>query len=466
MSDKPEKICLYAYDVYFGDCFLLVFEYAGGEKRSVLIDFGSTGKGKPEQGEVLADDDLQPTGLRLTEIAAHIKKTCDESLDVVVATHRHKDHIYGFGLKDASKIIFDCKPKIVIQPWTEDPEDNRDLTSKNSLVDAKDFQRSPQKNFASMLSDMHDVAAAIESEAQNLGDGTIHNKTIDSQLKEKILFAADDNKIKNRKAVENLQKMGSPPDGESHYVSYGYDKIDWEKFLPGVKVHVLGPPSLEDSDKITSATSKSDEFWSLLAMNKYFWGVQSATSRSTEGGYGGGRPLFRPEHTMKSRPANVRWVIRQLRSARASQLLELVRFVDSALNNTSVILLFEVGDQKLLFPGDAQIENWQYVLDKAKTDPEIKKLLTETTLYKVGHHGSRNATPKSLWESFKRKSEDTGKNNRLRTVISTMKGKHGESPDTAVPLPKMVEVMKKESDYRSTEDIENDFVTLVEIPVG
>jgi len=146
---------------------------------------------------------------------------------------------------------------------------------------------------------------------------------------------------------------------------------------------------------------------------------------------------------MKSRPANVRWVIRQLRSARASQLLELVRFVDSALNNTSVILLFEVGDQKLLFPGDAQIENWQYVLDKAKTDPEIKKLLTETTLYKVGHHGSRNATPKSLWESFKRKSEDTGKNNRLRTVISTMKGKHGESPDTAVPLPKMVEVMKK-----------------------
>lgn len=454
---------LYAYDVYFGDCFLLVFEYAGGKKRSVLIDFGSTGKGKPEQGEVLDDDDLQPTGLRLMEVAGHINKMCDGSLDVVVATHRHKDHIYGFGLKDAGKIILDCKPKIVIQPWTENPDDDRDLTNKNSLVEAKDFQRSPQKNFAAMLGNMHDVAAAIESEAMKLGDGS--NKGF-SSLREKILFAADDNKIKNRKAVENLQKMGSPPHGESHFVSFGYDKIDWEAVLPGVKVHVLGPPSLEDSDKITSATSKSDEFWSLLAMNKYFWSVQSATSRSTPGGYGGGRPLFGPENIMRTRPANVRWVIRQLKSARASQLLELVRFVDSALNNTSVILLFEVGDQKLLFPGDAQIENWQYVLDKAKTDPAINELLTETTLYKVGHHGSRNATPKSLWDAFRKRSEDTGKTNRLKTVISTMKGKHGESPDTAVPLPKMVEVMKKESDYRSTEDIENDFVTLVEIPVG
>jgi hypothetical protein len=36
------------------------------------------------------------------------------------------------------------------------------------------------------------------------------------------------------------------------------------------------------------------------------------------------------------------------------------------MNNTSVILFFEVGSKKLLFPGDAQIENWSYALEDAR----------------------------------------------------------------------------------------------------
>lgn len=123
----------------------------------------------------------------------------------------------------------------------------------------------------------------------------------------------------------------------------------------------------------------------------------------------------------------MRWFIRRLRDLRANQLLEIVKFVDEAMNNTSVIMLFEAGNEKLLFPGDAQIENWQFALDAAKKDPVLKKLLENTTVYKVGHHGSRNATPKSLWESFKNKSEDKNKSGRLKTVISTMEGKHGKS---------------------------------------
>ena len=63
-------------------------------------------------------------------------------------------------------------------------------------------------------------------------------------------------------------------------------------------------------------------------------------------------------------------------------------------------MLFEAGGEKLLFPGDAQIENWQYALSK----PEVRALLKETTVYKVGHHGSRNATPKTLWKDFSKKS--------------------------------------------------------------
>jgi hypothetical protein len=71
------------------------------------------------------------------------------------------------------------------------------------------------------------------------------------------------------------------------------------------------------------------------------------------------------------------------------------------MNNTSVILLFEVGKAKFLFPGAAQIENWEFALGKK----ELMKLLADLAFYKVGHHGSRNTTPKSLWTNFMLRSK-------------------------------------------------------------
>jgi len=462
---KPVKIEIVSYNVFFGDCFLLLFHYDDESTRSVLIDFGSTGKGKPAHGDEPDEADetfADTTGGRLLRVAEDIKKRV-EKLNVVVATHRHKDHIYGFGLKEAGKIILDLDPDAVIQPWTEDPEDNRDLSKKVALMDRDSYREKGRSNFVGMLDDMQNVAEAIESEAVHLGDKEFFHKTIDVALRDRILFAAADNKkIKNLAAVENLQKMRNP-----HYVHFGYDKVNWDDLLPGVKVHILGPPRLEDYPQIKTATNTSDEFWSLMAMNKFFWGVLAAASNITTDGTLVQRTIFPPEKQIPSnrRPPNLRWFIRRLRNVRAEQLLGLVRFVDRALNNTSVILMFEVGDQKLLFPGDAQIENWQFLLDAANKDAELKELLETTTVYKVGHHGSRNATPRSLWKDFKNKSKQTHKKSRLTTVMSTMKGKHGHSIDTIVPLPKMVDAMKSESNFFSTEEIDKGFAQSVEIPI-
>ncbi|MGH9947983.1 MAG: hypothetical protein ACRD6X_12385 [Pyrinomonadaceae bacterium] len=467
---KPTKIELVTYDVYFGDCFLLLFHYADNSQRSVLIDFGSTGKGKPEHGHDAVDgsDDADEqnadsTGARLLRVAKDIKDRTSGKLNVVVATHRHKDHVYGFGLKEAGKIILDCNPDTVIQPWTENPDDNRDLNKKVALMGPRQFRDNDRKHFAEILDDMQNVAGAIEAEAKSLSDKSQFSKTIDRTLRDRIVFAADDNKkIKNMAAIKNLQKMNDP-----HYVHFGYSNVKWETILPGVKVHILGPPRLEDYPKITTATNTSDEFWSLMAMNKLFWGALAATNNMNADGTPDQQPIFGKDKiiTNKDRPANLRWFIRRLRSIRAEQLLGLVRFVDRALNNTSVILLFEVGDQRLLFPGDAQIENWQFLLDAANKDAKLKKLLENITVYKVGHHGSRNATPKSLWNDFKNRTAVTTKKSRLKTIISTMKGKHGESEDTIVPLPKMVDAMKKETNYFSTEEIEEGFAESIEIPI-
>jgi hypothetical protein len=63
-------------------------------------------------------------------------------------------------------------------------------------------------------------------------------------------------------------------------------------------------------------------------------------------------------------------------------------------------VLFTCRDKKLLFVGDAQWGNWAYWLygNAAKgRDPgiseEAKNILGSIDFYKVGHHGSTNATP-------------------------------------------------------------------------
>ena len=71
--------------------------------------------------------------------------------------------------------------------------------------------------------------------------------------------------------------------------------------------------------------------------------------------------------------------------------------MDSATNNTSLVLAIELGNgDVLLFAADAQVGNWlswqglSWKVDgKVVTGPD---LLRRTVLYKTGHHGSHNAT--------------------------------------------------------------------------
>ena len=150
-------------------------------------------------------------------------------------------------------------------------------------------------------------------------------------------------------------------------------------------------------------------------------------------------------------------MVDRLASLRKSQLQEFVRVLDDALNNTSVILLFEVGAQKLLFPGDAQIESWLYALNLAPDAHENRERLKDVTLYKVGHHGSLNATPrKSLWNLMENRTDPaTERDDRpLTTVLSTLKGKHGsEAKKTEVPRRTLVESMVAETRFFTTEEV-------------
>jgi len=241
-----------------------------------------------------------------------------------------------------------------------------------------------------------------------------------------------ENNLPNLSAVKNLQKMARG----NRYVHFGAES-GLESLLPGVTAHVLGPPTLEQSQSIRKKRAEDrGEFWLTRALYS-----QGAGSR-----------LFPGAATcpVSRRAPNTRWFLRRLRTVRAARLQEIVRELDSVLNNTSVILLFEVGNKKLLFPGDAQIENWSYAL----SHPHVRELLAGVDLYKVGHHGSRNATPKSLWNLFTRRCATSGPG-RLRTVLSTMAHRFGEAErGTEVPRASLVKTLKAQSDYFSTQDIQ------------
>ena len=416
MTTAPTSATIRTYHVGFGDCFLISFEYSRKSERHILIDFGSTGL---------------PKGVaksRMMDIAENIKQRTGGKLHAVVATHRHRDHISGFATDKAGQatgdVIKSLKPDLIVQPWTEDPKLEPEATGPGrSNAKINKFGAGTSKQVAA-LSLMHEVAQ------QSLAAGNLPK-----DVRPEIGFLGESN-IANPSAVKNLMKMA-----KNAYVYCG-SKSGLEKVLPGVKVEVLGPPTLKQTDAIKKKRSRDpDEFWHFQV------GATALAARAEQE-----RTSLFPRHVEsrgRSHRINARWLVHHARMVRGEQLLEIVRSLDQEMNNTSVILLFQVGKKKLLFPGDAQIENWQYALGQKR----YQSLLASVNLYKVGHHGSLNATPRSLWKLFKNKSEEK-RANRLVSLMSTMEGKHGSVyGQTEVPRVKLVRELHRESDLFTTQQL-------------
>ncbi|HMJ79039.1 MAG TPA: MBL fold metallo-hydrolase [Iamia sp.] len=397
-----------SYNVGFGDAFLLTFTYDDGKARNVLIDFGSTARpARPGSMEAVAE-----------KIAEH----CGGSLDVVVATHRHADHISGFGGK-AGAIIKTLKPELVIQPWTEDPRLDPKATAPSSGGLAL------SRGLTASLSSMQAFAAAAAREAPALAGC----KGVSAAQVERIRFLGETN-LSNAAAVKNLATMG-----KNVYAHHG-SKLPIKTLLPGVKIDVLGPPTLEQAPDIGRMASKNaQEYWHLAA------------ARATRDDTGGAGPLFPARAATTALPQEARWVVPQVDKAHTQEMLGILRSLDDALNNTSLILLIEVAGTTLLFPGDAQWENWRYALVDAPDAEATCARLAQTSVYKVGHHGSLNATPKTLWNLFAHRSTDPEAAGRLISMMSTKADKHGSTrAGTEVPRRKLEDELEARSTLVST----------------
>ena len=414
----PSKLTIFAYNVGFGDSFLLRFTYPDASLRFVLIDLGST-----ERAE---------NGPTIEKVARQIQKHCTTGkLDMVVVTHRHADHLSGFA-GAAGQIIAKLDPALVVQPWTEAPDLDPGATAPTATsgggTPAGDHA-ARRRAAATSLREMNLVAGRVSARAASLQQAGRAPKTIASE----IHFLGETN-IKNPAAVRNLMKLGK----KRVYAKFG-TTLPTRTLLPGVGIKVLGPPTLEQAPDIASlASTDATEYWHLAA---------TMTRRS---GPDDTSPLFPDAPVSKTVPQAAQWVVPQIDRMSSEELLAIVRSIDDALNNTSLILLFEIAGVKLLFPGDAQIENWRYALFQAPNSVAIKKSLAGTNVYKVGHHGSLNATPKTLWNAFEHRGPE-GQDGRLRSVISTLSGKHGKPwRGTEVPRGKLMEAIKASSTLTDT----------------
>ncbi|HSC21467.1 MAG TPA: hypothetical protein VLC07_07040 [Solirubrobacterales bacterium] len=396
----PSAVFVRAHQCGFGDTLLISFEYPkalddGRRERHILCDFGSTRrpKGAPDYGA----------------IARSVAERTDGQLDVVVVTHRHKDHIDGFGDEEAGEIIAGLKPRLVVRSWTEQPDLPKDAKGPGK-VGAKSL------GFAANMKAAEDFVREVHSSL----DGAR------GMRRSLAMLAA--HQIPNEKAIDRLDQLAADAALGARYLYAGQDS-GIEEAVPGVAVSVLGPPTPDMWPQVAKERADDPEYWISQGRRLRCMLANAGEPLDDE-------PEV-PSVLEEVPPGPARWLVEKMRGEQTSSLLRIVETLDDAMNNTSLILHFTVAKRHLLFPGDAQIENWSYCLQPGKAAELGVEDLGEVDLYKVGHHGSRNATPRSLVETWRKKRH------KVTSVMSTLPGVHGRSEATAVPRATLIAALEE-----------------------
>jgi len=135
-----------------------------------------------------------------------------------------------------------------------------------------------------------------------------------------------------------------------------------------------------------------------------------------------------------------------IQAAQPSLLFTAAKTLDNFLNNQSLVVFFTFAGKRLLFAGDAQGGNWEYWMyggtpEKApstdKIDKDSASILSDLDFYKVGHHGSTNATPISAVETM---------GGNFASMCSTQEDSFGSvANDSEVPRGPLLEALAKKS---------------------
>lgn len=399
----PRDVTVRMFCQGLGDCFLITIPQAGSRPYSILIDFG-VALGTPSAATIMQQ--------AVTEIAALTQGV----IDLVVLTHEHWDHVSGFVLAaDALRSQLEWKHLWVA--WTEKHGDPladalRQEFTKAKLALARAFQagaalENRDDTNVRRLAALEGVLAFLGPGAAKKGGSVADAMALPHELVDE---AADPDAVDYLRPGACLTLPGATG------------------AAAGVQAFVLGPP--RDRGKLTrmDPSAKGNEGyekkkgdgpgiglnWTWLASALSDGGgsprlgaaatVAAAFDRSLPFEPNLGTPIadaeddarfadyFADGAESRTRRIDGEWLWT------GAQRLALK--MDNYTNNTCLVLAFQLPSSKqvLLFPADAQAGSWHSWHDQTYPASDgtltIGDLLAQTVLYKVGHHGSHNATLK------------------------------------------------------------------------
>jgi hypothetical protein len=342
---------------------------------------------------------------RMKKIAEDIKEATGGILHVLVGTHEHFDHLSGFGFSGSRQVFDEIEVKEVWVAWTEDPAHPLAKKLREELnVALRALRRAIQRFDAS-------------------GDPR------GPRIGEVLAFLSEGDEvlgvIGTKKQFDYVRGKGEAlrfrRPGESPITLPG---------VQGVRVFVLGPPEDEGLLKRSNPSETDSEVYEIDPhMGFYSALLRSAFEEEGEPGLatagddeelgersmpfhgryriefeeqtlsGEQRAFFRRHYGFsKRRGHGPSWRRIDLDWLAAAESIALK--LDNHVNNTSLALAIELVDtgKVLLFPADAQVGNWLSWHDvtwpglDCGNDVTGTDLVERTVLYKVGHHGSHNAT--------------------------------------------------------------------------
>ena len=394
-----DKLLIRAYNVELGDCIYC------------RIPGARVTQGGADDFHMLIDCGSWGAFAGLKSAIEHLKTQLPDAgkgkkrLDLLVVTHEHKDHIAGF---DAD--LF--KDLAIGNIWMSTAM-NRDHPQSERAFALQDFATRAMRGLAAL------------------------NLEFSPELQELV----DLYSVSNDDAIETLQRTLPRANGiEPKYVHTGDTAAALGIRLKDTTIEVLGP-----EQDIDGYYLGEDPDISLRALD--------ATAAPFK------------EHAAvgpKSIPTNIGLAdFRRLQSRMMSNALAFAEEAGSVINNTSVVLLIEWRDKRLLFVGDAE---WDTRFREKKKNASWnvmwhlhkEKLQRPLDFLKIGHHGSINATPWNDAEDAKQTEPSAildailpmQRSRQAKAIASTLRKKYPSIPSAAL----LVELGKRTQNAKVYEE--------------
>jgi hypothetical protein len=350
-----------------GDCLLVTLPRPDGARAyHLMIDCGV----------ILGTENASQT---MTEIVSDIVKETSGHVDLLLVTHEHWDHVSGF--LQAAAALSGITFGAVWMGWTESPEDEQGQRLAASRARAVAALRLAESRLRLLgVEDSAEEVSGLVGFFGAAGGGS----TPDAMRAARALA---------RRGGLRYAEPGEPPTPLEG---------------TGARLYVLGPPRDEQYLLRSDPSRRHPETYGFGMADFPLSDVEAALGPS------GAQPPFGPRLAIPIEMARAMpefrryWsdgghgagegeAWRRIDSSWVEGATELALKLDHDTNNTSLVVAIELADRDvLLFAADAQVGSWlswqelRWSVDGR--DVTGRDLIARTVFYKVGHHGSHNAT--------------------------------------------------------------------------